>query len=131
MERNLDPQQPRRFLQPLDPDLRYVKGSIIGIENASSLSPLERSMEFKDSRTAFNSEWFVAKLSKYAVACINARINGTIYFGVADDKSKTFSSHHGEISGVPIPKDKVQSKCMMVSGTYLYVHIIFLSVSTS
>ena len=100
-------QQPRRFLQPLDNSLKYVRGRIIGVENASSLSPLERSMEFKDSRTGFDPDWFVSKLRIYAVACINARINGTMYFGIADDKSRAFTSKHGEISGVPIPKDQV------------------------
>ena len=84
--------------------MKYVKGKIIGIENASSMSPLERSMEFKDSRTGFDPDWFVSKLRVYAVACINARINGTMYFGVADDKSRAFSSKHGEISGCRSPR---------------------------
>ena len=43
---------------------------------------------------------FVQRLGKFAAACMNKRCNGTIYFGVADDKSGKYK--HGEIVGIPI-----------------------------
>lgn len=42
---------------------------------------------------------FLKETTKFAVACLNGRKNGTIYFGVHDGKNK---EEHGQIDGIPI-----------------------------
>ena len=50
---------------------------------------------------------FVSKLAKFACACINARFNGTIYFGVADNKVAN-KYKHGEIVGMDINYSEIE-----------------------
>ncbi len=86
-KRRVEVQRPRKFLQEVgeNGDFRYQSGLIFlgGETGASSIS--QRTREFKEmsgcSDVEEMKEKFVKELTRFSVACLNARQNGTLYFG--------------------------------------------------
>ena len=90
-------------------DIVYSKKMVVSHEIGAG-NVLEPSREFK-AFNSINSDNilkyeipFIQRLGKFAGACLNRRINGTIYFGIADDKDKNGNYKHGEIIGLNIKK---------------------------
>jgi hypothetical protein len=46
---------------------------------------------------------FADRVGKFVVACMNKRVNGTIFLGVVDGKEEG-SKTHGTIAGVPLDR---------------------------
>jgi hypothetical protein len=68
--------------------LKYSESACLPAECGSAdLSP---AIEFKSGRHIQTikdlEKFFVQRVAKFACACINQRCNGTIYFGVGDNK---------------------------------------------
>jgi hypothetical protein len=66
----------------------YTLGSRLPPERGSS--DLKPAVEHKSGQSEMNEKqlenFFIARVAKFACACINQRCNGTIYFGVGDNK---------------------------------------------
>ena len=88
-------------------DIVYSKKMVVSHEIGAG-NVLEPSREFK-AFNSINSDnilkyeiSFIQRLGKFAGACLNRRINGTIYFGIADGKDGNYK--HGEIIGLDLEK---------------------------
>ena len=95
----------RKFGYPVSEDTFYSKNMVVSHETGAG-NVLQPSREFK-AFNFINSDNihqyeipFIQRLGKFAGACLNRRINGTIYFGIADDKDKNGNYKHGEIIGL-------------------------------
>jgi len=68
--------------------LKYTESASMPAECGSA--DLRPAIEFKSGRHIQTKKdlekFFVQKVAKFACACINQRCNGTIYFGVGDNK---------------------------------------------
>ena len=103
-------QKTRPFNAPFDINNKYKMGNFISAESgASSLD--EPAREFKlfslddESVTLEKVEKsFVDRVAKFTAACLNSRINGTIYFGAADTKNGEYK--HGEIVGMNVKEEE-------------------------
>ena len=104
-----DRQITRSFSQPTQVNFKYKAGNFISAE--SGISSLEEPVrEFKlfslDNVELHEVETkFVNRVAKFAGACLNSRANGTIFFGVADNKDGEFE--HGEIVGMNVKEHRV------------------------
>ena len=94
-------QKTRLFWKPAE-KIRYQAGNLIPPE--SGCSSLEEPVrEFKlfsleSNRLEDIEKPFIERLAKFASACLNTRVNGTIYFGIADAKDGRYK--HGEVVGM-------------------------------
>lgn len=99
--------KPRPFGQP-GTEHTYVKHDVLPPETGVS-NLIKPCHEYKSFQTAvaLNAKRQKAKLAyevfKFATGCMNMRTNGTIHFGVMDNKEKKHV--HGQIIGIPV-KDK-------------------------
>ena len=105
-------QKTRSFWKPWDLNNKYKIGNFIPPESGPS-SIEEPAREFKlfslDKKRLEEVETsFVDKVAKFAAACLNSRINGTIYFGVGDNRD---GHKHGEIVGMNV---KEENECNMI-----------------
>ena len=102
-------QMTRAFSQPTQANFKYKARNFISAE--SGISSLEEPVrEFKlfslDNVELHEVETkFVNRVAKFAGACLNSRVNGTIFFGVADNKVGEFE--HGEIVGMNVKEHRV------------------------
>ena len=68
--------------------LKYAESACLPAECGSA--DLNPAIEFKSGRLIQTKKdletFFIKKVAKFACACINQRCNGTIYFGVGDNK---------------------------------------------
>lgn len=99
-----DTETPRKFKEGSDV-VMYEKGKIfLQPEDDGTLS--NRCIEFKSFFTAKETKFvkFQNEVIRFACGCLNARKNGTIYFGVADSAQKIAGNtyKHGEIVGFNI-----------------------------
>ena len=84
-------------------DMKYTMGAIIRPETSVS-SILEPAREFKmfdlPYKTSLSERKFeiLDKIIKFASACLNGRLNGTMFLGVADDRTGQYK--HGEVVGL-------------------------------
>ena len=97
-------QRTRMFWRPVEKELRYRAGNWLEAESGAS-SMDEPAREFKLFSLEKNSlqdveKQFVDKLAKFASACLNERVNGTIYYGIADAKEGQYRD--GEVVGMDI-----------------------------
>lgn len=93
--REMKLQPPRKF-KSSSCGIVYRKGNIfIQPEDDGTLA--ERCIEFKLFSTAKIVK-FLKEVLRFACGCLNKRINGTIYFGIGDDKN-TENYKNGEIVG--------------------------------
>ena len=64
----------------------YKKGSLMPYERGGNVGPqsTRRTIEFKRLECPIDQleKPLVSKLLRFVIACLNSRINGTIYFGV-------------------------------------------------
>ena len=76
----------------------------------------EPSREFKlmalDPKDKEFEEAFVKRVGTFVIACMNARLDGTIYLGVADNHSDEY--YHGQIVGFDLgPNQKALMQKML------------------
>ena len=75
----------------------YDEGSILPAECGSF--DLKPAIEFKNGQNIKTKKefekFFIDRVSKFACACINQRCNGTIFFGVGDNKVTSGQSYKG------------------------------------
>lgn len=110
-------QIPRKFKGNPD-DSNYYQGYIFTQpESGGTLS--NRCLEFKSFFNCVNNKKdlvhvkFLKETLRFACACINKRVNGTIYFGVADSrvqKNEFENFFHGEIVGFQIDERDLNCK---------------------
>ena len=70
----------------MDKDKRsYIPEAILPPERAGVVWSEQRSIEFKrlDCPIEDFEDPFISRCAPFIIGCLNARINGTIYFGVA------------------------------------------------
>jgi hypothetical protein len=98
-------QTPRKFLARGE-EIQYALGSILPFEKGPSNLDWH-TVEFKTfSGQTFTDIQsyevpFISKLTEFACGCLNRRCNGTIYFGIADNRDKRNGQHeHGEVVGM-------------------------------
>lgn len=97
-------QYPRKFKESSE-NVKYQVGSILNQPECGG-QVSSRALEFKSLFTCikFKKEnrfiKFQTETLRFASACLNSRVNGTIYFGVADSVSKEYK--HGEVVGCEI-----------------------------
>ena len=95
----------REFGKTATKNCQYKIGKIIDQETGSG-SNLNASREFKlfnftpDDYSKLERS-FIKRVARFTNACMNRRCNGTIYFGVADNKGEYL---HGEIVGLKMGK---------------------------
>ena len=97
-------QRTRLFWKPVEKDLRYTVGNWLEAESGAP-SIDEPAREFKLFSLERNDlqdveKQFVDRLAKFASACLNERVNGTIYYGIADAKDGQYRD--GEVVGMDI-----------------------------
>ena len=97
-------QRTRTFWRPVEKELMYRAGNWLEAESGAP-SIDEPAREFKLFSLEKNSlqdveKQFVDKLAKFASACLNERVNGTIYYGIADAKEGQYRD--GEVVGMDI-----------------------------
>ena len=93
-------------------NLAYKENTVLPPESACC-STQDRTIEYKALRSCtlekndrnFIEKPLVDRLGKFLVACMNARVNGTISFGVIDSIEDERQSH-GCVKGIHVPKDK-------------------------
>ena len=73
----------RPFLESYE-GMAYSYKSILGIENVTQ-SPRARILEFKEL-SSYDKIPFINKARSFIIGCINGRVKGTIFFGVADNQ---------------------------------------------
>lgn len=105
----------REFGNPVK-NLKYTKGNWIHHEtgHGNLLEPAREAKLFEmavseDPKVTCRN--FVKRVGKFAVACLNRRCNGTIYFGVGDSKPVKKDQRefiHCEIVGMNITYDQVE-----------------------
>ena len=97
-------QQTRKFWSPVDVSLRYKAGNWLEAESGRSSieEPAREYKLFSLEKTNLQDveKQFVDKLVKFASACLNERMNGTIHYGVADAKEGQYRD--GEVVGMDI-----------------------------
>ena len=97
-------QQTRKFWAPVDVRLRYKAGNWLEAESGRSSieEPAREYKLFSLEKTNLQDveKQFVDKLVKFASACLNERMNGTIHYGVADAKEGQYRD--GEVVGMDI-----------------------------
>lgn len=73
--------------------LSYAPGAVLPCERAGTVGSEQRSIEFKRLDCPFEDieEPFISRCAPFVIACLNARINGTIYFGVAGNEGTIVS----------------------------------------
>ncbi|XP_069809138.1 sterile alpha motif domain-containing protein 9-like isoform X1 [Dendropsophus ebraccatus] len=95
--------------RPFDKDVgnfKYVKGHVLppesGVEDL--MTPCHEYKSFNNAskldRTSIDRK-FTEEVIKFASACMNVRTNGTIHFGVLDNKENK-NNKHGQILGIPV-----------------------------
>lgn len=105
---NIDIQIPRDFKKDSEYVIYYEGRIFSQPENDGTLSL--RCIEFKSFFTCINKSKenrlikFQTEVLRFACGCLNARKNGTIYFGVADDVQKIDGEEykHGQVVGFQI-----------------------------
>ena len=104
----------REFGQPAN-NLSYTKGNLIQHEAgpANLLEPAREAKLFEglDESIADMEIPFVQRVGQFAIACLNKRCNGTIYFGVGDSRPIKINQKefmHCEIVGMNITADQVE-----------------------
>lgn len=107
-----DTETPRKFKEGSD-RVMYDEGKIfLQPEDDGTLS--NRCIEFKSFFTAKENKFvkFQNEVIRFACGCLNARKNGTIYFGVADSVQKIDGKtyKHGEIVGFSISEIGLDSR---------------------
>uniref|UniRef100_A0A8W8JFE0 Schlafen AlbA-2 domain-containing protein n=1 Tax=Magallana gigas TaxID=29159 RepID=A0A8W8JFE0_MAGGI len=97
-------QYPRKFKESTE-NVKYQVGSILNQPECGG-KVSSRALEFKSLFTCIKNKKeyrfikFQTETLKFASACLNSRVNGTIYFGVADSVGKEYL--HGEVVGFEI-----------------------------
>ncbi|XP_078680592.1 sterile alpha motif domain-containing protein 9-like isoform X2 [Branchiostoma floridae x Branchiostoma belcheri] len=109
-------QSPFQFDKDDIEDFKYQQGSVLTVMESGNGNLISPSHEFKvfqqislectDIPTRARN-YFVFETLRFVTACMNARRNGTIHFGIGDDVDKKYK--HGEIVGVEI-QDKLKAK---------------------
>ena len=96
-------------------DLIYTQGNFIQHEAgpANLLEPAREAKLFEssDDNVVDMTIPFVQRVGKFAIACLNRRCNGTIYFGVGDSRPIKINQKehmHCEIVGMNITADQVE-----------------------
>ena len=98
-------------------DKTYTKGNLIQHESgpANLLEPAREAklLEVIDDKDSLDDLMipFVQRVGKFAMACMNRRCNGTIYFGVGDSRPVMINQKdymHCEIVGMNITADQVE-----------------------
>ncbi|XP_016398717.1 sterile alpha motif domain-containing protein 9-like [Sinocyclocheilus rhinocerous] len=84
-----------------DAAYRYTENSILDVTETGPTDLIQPCHEFKaftnTKEEKDRMEKYTYEVIRFAAACMNSRTNGTIHFGVADDK-------HGQILGVSVQK---------------------------
>ena len=142
---------PRKFDH--DPSKEfYIGGHAIGCSETGATTdlvgkPCHEFKLFEDAVTKsqlMNTDDYLIKFARevlrFACGCMNARTNGTIHFGIADEhleESKKHERNPCEIVGIPIPNSAIyQDKLTEYIGKYfeearLCIHPpVFISVKT-
>lgn len=97
-------QYPRKFKESTE-NVKYQVGSILNQPECGG-KVSSRALEFKSFKNCIKNKKeyrfikFQTETLKFASACLNSRVNGTIYFGVADSVGKEYL--HGEVVGFEI-----------------------------
>lgn len=97
-------QYPRKFKESSE-NVKYQVGSIL-IQPECGGQVSSRAVEFKSLFTCIKNKKenrfikLITEIVKFASACLNSRVNGTIFFGVGDSVGKEYM--HGEIVGCKI-----------------------------
>lgn len=97
-------QCPRKFKESSE-NVKYQVGSILNQPECGG-QVSSRALEFKSFVACIKNKKenrfikFQTETLKFASACLNSRVNGTIYFGVADSVGKKYK--HGEVVGCEI-----------------------------
>lgn len=97
-------QCPRKFKESSE-NVKYQVGSILNQPECGG-QVSSRALEFKFFVECIKNKKenrfikFQTETLKFASACLNSRVNGTIYFGVADSVCKKYK--HGEVVGCEI-----------------------------
>ena len=103
-------QKTRPFWTPSNSNSKYKLRNFIPAESgASSLDEPARefklfSLDGENVDLEKVEKTFVDRVAKFTAACLNSRINGTIYFGVADTKDGDYK--HGEIVGMNVKEEE-------------------------
>lgn len=107
--------RPRPFDQEAA-DFVYVKHRVMQPESGAFdlISPCHEYKSFTGAaeldRIRLQTK-FVKEVLKFAVGCMNIRSNGTIHFGVVDNKENT-EYEHGEIIGVPVKNKDIYADAL-------------------
>ena len=85
-------------------DIKYTLGAIIRPESSTS-SITEPAREFKmielpEGLTSYkdNKFYILEQITKFACGCLNGRLNGTMFWGVGDDRTGKYK--HGQVVGL-------------------------------
>ena len=83
--------------------LTYKPGAILPGETAGMVGSEQRTTEYKrlDCPILKMEKPFIERCAQFIIGCLNARVYGTIYFGVADNKANE-GNLHGEIMGITV-----------------------------
>ncbi|XP_063065581.1 sterile alpha motif domain-containing protein 9-like [Engraulis encrasicolus] len=89
-------------------DFTYAKHSVLQPESGviDLISPCHEYKSFATAATLDRTRQkakFAKEVLKFGVGCMNVRSNGTIHFGVMDNRDDDWYDH-GEIIGVPVPE---------------------------
>ncbi|XP_046574102.1 sterile alpha motif domain-containing protein 9-like [Haliotis rubra] len=95
----------------------YFKDYVMDVTESGS-GMITPSLEFKYFRSSLDTgnenspiEKFLTETLRFACGCLNRRRNGTIYFGIADEKPVGgITRRHGQIVGFPIIEVDIDSK---------------------
>ncbi|XP_067664097.1 sterile alpha motif domain-containing protein 9-like isoform X2 [Haliotis asinina] len=109
-------QRPRPFNQDSLCTI-YFKDYVMDVPECGS-GMITPSLEFKYFRSSLDTgnnnspiEKFLTETLRFACGCLNRRRNGTIYFGIADEKPVDgITRRHGQIVGFPIMEVDIDSK---------------------
>ncbi|XP_067676068.1 sterile alpha motif domain-containing protein 9-like [Haliotis asinina] len=98
----------RKFDCPIEPWTKYVKGRIVNTDlpGGNMVTPVKYFANIEQSADTIQRMADVTVA--FAAACINDRLNGTIYFGICSDGTLEFQP--GEVVGFNLDKEKCLSE---------------------
>jgi len=99
-------QNTRKFWNHLEKDLKYTQGNLIQVVPTDFDEPIKgfKLLSLEKSTLKDLERTFMDEVAKFASACLNMRVNGTLYFGVGDAKEDKGESKGGfkEVVGMDV-----------------------------
>ncbi|XP_071113175.1 sterile alpha motif domain-containing protein 9-like [Haliotis cracherodii] len=100
----------RKFDHPVEPWVKYVKGRVVNTEFCSGnmVQPVKYFANIQKPTVMIQQ--MADETVAFAAACMNDRINGTIYFGICPEGSLEVLP--GEVAGYTLDREKCRSEIM-------------------